>query len=1023
MDVFSRFVPRLLVAAAIAGGLSLAPVPAQAGHGMNEGNGCYDCHDLNIRYAEPDTNYLGSTKRNMSSIKAAWAVPGNRTNDKIVPDEFGCLYCHNSPELKGDEDTGVASYRMRDASTHFRGKASAHPVGYDLTTDTPVDTSGHFLSTFDCYNGAVKRDEKCQDDGSTADGLGDRGKELDCVDCHDVLQSTGYSGYPQHGMPLAANPFMLRAGIGGHNLAAGEYDDACRRCHGNATGAGATGIASFKSTGRNLQLTAHPDASDTTANVMKEYDGTLLKVADPDNNGVADADLKTQCTSCHAAHYSSTNRKLFATGLDVGNGSRCTDCHFPGDYNNLAQGGNFVKYGHGKAAIGFGCSSCHSVTADHDPTFPANGAKMFGFSPDTTQSKYGKDLTSICKTCHSVSQYRVHGSGANSVGCLDCHDEHAEGSGKTSNRFMIPQRLPNNFGSTELSFFQSNGAAGSAMPGVYDYYVLNGNVRKEADMPGENSAGVCDNAVCHAGLSVTGTPLSPLSTFMSSGKHTGADRAVGSDCSSCHTHNDTAGSWRASQSCTNCHGQPPVSTATSASAYLFYASNADESRTPHARHVVDLGYGCRECHYQYSNPSTHDTAAPTYESIWFDPARNPDAATAPSTADYTVATSTCNNLYCHSDGQRHAGAGTSSAGSAQWMATQTTPDWSAQNLGCNACHGTTTSTGTLGFGAPDHPNGTGGHTANSHAIHPYACAVCHSDTIKDTAFADGWTLAAPLNANPHVDGTISLKADGTTATFTPGAAGTCSNISCHGGNSATWGGTVVGAGGCTNCHDAAAPYDPGSGKPAAPGINMAVWTTSGHGKATSPTVECTACHDVSLPSGPTTHLDGVYNSIWENGASTTRNTNTAHLRPEFFTPVTSVGAGAWNIQVTFDNRCYNQCHKGPPQKAKFMSHMGAADTPDMPYYWSVQMGTKGTKSDGDRSGTLGNDELNAPYPIDCDLNTSANCADTDFAPCVSCHDPHGTAIVEPGNPANNFMLRRTGWSIGNPEPELCRGCH
>jgi hypothetical protein len=276
------------------------------------------------------------------------------------------------------------------------------------------------------------------------------------------------------------------------------------------------------------------------------------------------------------------------------------------------------------------------------------------------------------------------------------------------------------------------------------------------------------------------------------------------------------------------------------------------------------------------------------------------------------------------------------------MASQTTPDWSAQNLGCNACHGKTTLSGTLGFGAPDHPNGTGGHTANSHATHAYACAVCHNDTIKETAFADGWTLAMPLSANPHVDGSISMKADGTTATFSPGAGGTCSNISCHGGKNATWGGD------CMSCHDAAAPSAPGGGKPVAPGIAKAVWTTSGHGKATSPTVDCTDCHDISLPGNPATHQDGVYNSIWENGTVTTRNRNTAHLRAEFFTPVTSVGGGAWDVQVTFDNRCYNQCHKGPPQKAKFMSHMGAADTPDLPYYWSVQMGTKGTKADGDR---------------------------------------------------------------------------
>jgi len=863
----SRLVPRAL----FLGGLALAlldPGIAFAGHAMNEGNACMDCHDLKVGFGEPGTSFLGSGKRNLATIKFAWSLPGNNTNGKAVPDEFGCLYCHNSPVLKDDPDTPGILYenRMRDASNHFRGKASVHPVGYDLATGTPTDTSGQLLSTFDCYNGGIKRDPLCADDGSTADGIGDRAKELDCVDCHDVTQSTGYLGYPQHGKPLATNPLMLRKGVGvGFNLANGEYDDVCRRCHGSATGAGSTGMAAFKSTGKDLRLTAHPDASDTTTNVMKEYDGTLLKVADPNNDGVAEAGLKKQCPSCHASHYSTTNKKLFAVGLDVSDGGKCTSCHFPGDSNNLAEGGSFVKYGHGRAAIGFGCSSCHSVTASHGPAFPANGPKMFSFSPDTTPSKYGKDLTSICKTCHPPSKYTAHTGGSTNIGCLDCHDEHAEGVGSTSNRFMIPQRLPNNYPSTELSFFQSNGVNG-VEPGVYDFFVADNNARKNADMPGAASASVCDNAVCHGGLAVNGTPVSPLSTFMTSGKHTGADQTAGTNCGQCHSHTDSAGSWAASNSCTSCHGQPPVSTATSASGYLFYGSNADESKTPHRRHVVDYGFGCRECHNQWTNAATHNTtASPTYESVWFDSARNPDAAVYPSTAGYTVATSTCNNLYCHSDGQRHQAGG--SVGSPVWMTGAQTPDWSTQDLPCNSCHGATNGTvGSLTYGAPDHANGTGGNTANSHGKHPFACAVCHNATTQDLDPAGGWTL--DLVGKKHVNGTIDLL-NGGGYTFAPGAAGThtCSGISCHGGNSATWGGASLS---CDSCHFRTTAnggdrnnFVLGDGAPSL--ISADEWTTTGHGRATvypggnvaagfvstvaSDLKGCLYCHDSAVAHG------------------------------------------------------------------------------------------------------------------------------------------------------------------------------
>ena len=102
---------------------------------------------------------------------------------------------------------------------------------------------------------------------------------------------------------------------------------------------------------------------------------------------------------------------------------------------------------------------------------------------------------------------------------------------------MIPQYLPNVYPRTvgvnaELSFFQSNGVPGSVEPGVYDYYVANSNARKQADMPGEVNAGALRQRDLPRRTERAGTPLSPLSTFMTSGKHTGADRTRGSSCSS-----------------------------------------------------------------------------------------------------------------------------------------------------------------------------------------------------------------------------------------------------------------------------------------------------------------------------------------------------------------------------------------------------------------------------------------------------------------------------------------------------------
>ncbi|MBI5486328.1 MAG: hypothetical protein HY905_03240, partial [Deltaproteobacteria bacterium] len=53
-----------------------------------------------------------------------------------------------------------------------------------------------------------------------------------------------------------------------------------------------------------------------------------------------------------------------------------------------------------------------------------------------------------------------------------------------------------------------------------------------------------------------------------------------------------------------------------------------------------------------------------------------------------------------------------------------------------------------------------------------------------------------------------------------------------------------------------------------------------------------------------------------------------------------------------------------------------------------------------------------------DLTTLAN-GGADYAPCVACHDPHGTGTVEVTRTTNRMV--RDPW-IDPPAP-LCLGCH
>jgi hypothetical protein len=219
---------------------------------------------------------------------------------------------------------------------------------------------------------------------------------------------------------------------------------------------------------------------------------------------------------------------------------------------------------------------------------------------------------------------------------------------------------------------------------------------------------------------------------------------------------------------------------------------------------------------------------------------------------------------------------------------------------------------------------------------------------------------------------------------------------------------------CMNCHDGSQP----------PGPNvMTYWSGSdgskqdgGHGDPQGADLGtppgCNDCHDTSLPAN--LHLDGILQSPFSTG----RNTNTSHLKADYFntgrgTPPGPVVNGTWGIQVAFDNYCAFKCHTDtttwvqlgkevPAMRHEVDTAAGAGN------HWSVELGSHLTVSDGD----------SLPYPIDADLNTNANAADVDYAPCVFCHDPHGTGVVESTKTSNRMV--RDNWIVPST---LCNRCH
>jgi len=557
----------MAVLAALAVAAFLQPLPAVAAH--NAGEVCYGCHTLDVNEGDPGTSLINKLSRTFPRIKDYDGLPPAST-----PENLGCTYCHN--------DNGRTD-KMLPALTHFQGRTSFHPVGR-IFVGAGTDTNNEYLSTF----------------GSTTP------QELDCVDCHDLVNfadgqddvatddvdegadgnpATSKGGpegkYPEHGPPVDAvnNPFMLK-----NVTAANEYDGLCRTCHRSDAAQLVKGVS--------MQLLSHAD--NAALRPIVETDGTVLRTADLDGDGIADTSglaTTAQCTVCHDTHFS-TNRRLFNDGHEkhktgtgmvtdtaVTSGGCTTFCHYAGDEKNINDGGSYYKYGHGMAqstyrykggqpdatgnfvTLGYNCTSCHvgidpaqKAHADKNPsgTDQEKYIKRFNLSgtmqSGDTGSAMGNPLVGICFSCHQG--YDAHKTVSHGgVGCQDCHDEHAEGSGINSNVMMIPEK------SKKVGFYVAPDPDFATKPGtekiVYDStkwdtetqpYVARSTAELDFFRQGDAN-GICDTAECHAGKSYT-----PLDTWIDNAAttHSGGRQTPGSDCGSCHQHSgDPGGGWRA----------------------------------------------------------------------------------------------------------------------------------------------------------------------------------------------------------------------------------------------------------------------------------------------------------------------------------------------------------------------------------------------------------------------------------------------------------------------------------------------
>ena len=803
-------------------GLLLIPSNVRAAHYFPEGRGCYACHSLDQQEAEDGTSLIASVSRTMPLMKLY--------NGGSAPANFGCTYCHNSP----------ANTAMRDALSHFGPKASKHPVGYDFWG--AGESNNEYLSTI----GSAVADQ------------------VDCVDCHDpdLLAPglpTSYVGHvAKTVVPRSTyNPYMLRS-----ITASGQYDPLCRGCHG-------AGAVAFK--GRDVRVKSHADASAP----IQENDGTSLRTT-----ALGGQD---QCRMCHDTHYS-TKVKLFNDGHEGDTAitsTNCTSvCHYRGDAS-----GNYDTHGHGRGSstykykggavdfaagsnyitMGMGCTACH-YGLDTSDTSTARKAHVENPTGGTIQDRYkakynlnlplqsfdtgsifGSPQSGVCYSCHATYDMHVAKDGE-IVGCQDCHDEHAEGSGTGSNYFMIPE-VSRKTGSylasagrakagTEPVIYnmpRRDPVSGALNTGLMDFYSTGGA-----------QTGVCDNAECHPGYT-------PVSGFMATTNHSGgAGIPAGNDCEGCHKHNgDPEGGWRASASCSSCHSMPGATA--EADHVLSGAHNRHAEAAPAGK-----GYACKVCHNDY--PTGHNTTGYNDNTNVWDATvlatsinlRVDTSATSllsgatnltyNGTGDLDAGTTgiaghngVCANLYCH---------GGSTTKQTDWAGADETPAWSTADpgpLGCGDCHAD----------PPATPAASGAHTDHM-AVSTYVCGDCHGSETATT----------------HVNGSVTLAGG---LSYTGGLVvgdnsyGSCSTGSCHNataGTNVAWNAT---AGNCNVCHyrTAAGPEDNYSGNDkVASMVVSGEWVGYGHGKTSGPSINraCTTCHSMGVGHDFTTNLNGAGNN-------------------------------------------------------------------------------------------------------------------------------------------------------------------
>ncbi len=536
---------------------------------------------------------------------------------------------------------------------------------------------------------------------------------------------------------------------GANSFADGDttYDGVCEVCHTMTQYWRADGSEpiSGHNAGTNC-VSCHPHASGFKASCDSCHGNppvdTATLVTDPPAGGTTgsttagahDAHVAGQgilCEVCHADSVGSGTTHNNAMTITLGFSP------FGGGYEGGAYDGqSTAAYDSSEASTSVSNSGTKTCTNLYcHGAYPGSGRNA---SPI-----WDNPGSAACGTCHGASNTTHPDSGSHQehasssrfeFQCTLCHKDVVDGSGPSS--YTIADISKHVNGVVDWTFDVSD----PRVSGSSTYGIASGTARP-SDGTTPRPYDTCRNVYCHSiAQTATGGNLTP-----DTADYTTPTWGTMLGCGDCH-QDDNAHGWSGNPMNSGSH-----------TAHLAYKFNLNWEATKCAlchKWKASAPFGsCGQCHPEYPNHANYQVDV-LFDTEFGNASYNGTLAPGDGFSD-------CANTYCHSPGTS-VSTGTIPA--------NTSAVWGTGPIACDACHGN----------APDYANGS--PKANSHADHSsYTCNMCHAATTTT-----GTTIT---NKSRHVNKAYDLQAGGGASfTYTFAATGgTCTNVSCHGGGSETWG--------------------------------------------------------------------------------------------------------------------------------------------------------------------------------------------------------------------------------------------